>query len=413
MEEGSRDPVAPLSSARILTPAPSEFPATADLVVVGGGIVGAATAFYASRAGLKTLVLERRAALATLTTTRSLEAFRAQFEDAEDVAMMRESVSVFENFADEVGIAGYDISLHQQGYLFVSQERDGAQRVKARVEAQRKVGLADVEYLSGDEARKRFPYLAGNVTAASFRARDGWLASHEVTYGFARGSGARFFVETEVTGIAVASGRVAGVETTRGRVDAPRVVIAAGPYSAKVAALGGATLPLAPVRRHRAGIKAHPLIPRDAPMTVSLESGAHWRPEGPGAYIGWSKALPEKPREPSDDVRPDWRFPALALAAVTRFSPFWEEVVRSLSTANVTVEAGLYELTPDAKPIVSGSGAVEGLYFNTGYSGHGVMGSPAGGRLVVDLILGRRRESDNPFRLARFGKGARFGKTAL
>ena len=413
MEKGKRNPVARLRGSRILTPELSEFPATADLVIVGGGIVGAATAFYASRAGLRTVLVERRAALATLTTPRSLEAFRAQFEDPEEVEMMRESIAVFEGFAEAIGIPGYEISLRQRGYLFVTRESDGLARVKARVAAQRAMGLADVECLDGEEARRRFRYLSPDVTAAAFRARDGWLASHEVTYGFARGSSARFFVETEVTGFRVASGRLLGVETNRGSIETPRAVIAAGPYSGKVAALAGIALPLTPLRRHRAGIRSHPLIPRDAPMTVEIETGAHWRPEGPGAYLGWSNALPEKPREPTDDLRADWRFPALVLDAVSQFSPFWAEVVRGLSSSNVTVEAGLYELTPDAKPIIGPSGAVEGLYFNTGYSGHGVMGSPAGGRLVTDLMLGRRNDRDNPFRVGRFTDGGGSTKAAL
>jgi len=391
--------------SRIATPSAAEFPATADLVIVGGGIVGAATAFFACRAGLRTIVLEKRSALATLTTARSLEAFRAQFEDPADVAMMRESISVFENFAEGVGVPGHAISLHQQGYLFVSREAEGPARVAVRVAGQKAAGLDDVECLTGEEARRRFPYLAPEVTAAAFRARDGWLASHEVTYGFAHGSGARFFVETEATGFETASGRLKGVLTSRGRVDAPRCVIAAGPFSARVAAKAGVTLPVSPVRRHRAGIKTHPLIPRDAPMTVDLESGAHWRPEGPGAYLGWSRALPEEPREPQDDVPADWRFPAIVLAEVAGVSPFWEVVVEGLSKTNVTVEAGLYELTPDAKPIVGAGGGAEGLYVNTGYSGHGVMGSPAGGRLLVDLLLGRKREGENPYRLDRFARG--------
>lgn len=405
--------MASLRGSRILTPELSEFPGVADLVVIGGGIVGAATAFFASRAGLRTVLVERRAALATLTTPRSLEAFRAQFEDPEDVEMMRESISFYENFAEAIGIPGYEISLRQRGYLFVTREADGLARVKARVAAQHAMGLADVECLDGDEARRRFRYLSPDVTAAAFRARDGWLASHEVTYGFARASSARFFVETAATGFRIASGRLVGLETSRGRIDTPRAVIAAGPYSGKVSALAGIAIPLNPIRRHRAGIRSHPLIPRDAPMTVEIETGAHWRPEGPGAYLGWSNALDEKPREPTDELRADWRFPALALDAVSRFSPFWAEVVRGLSSSNVTVEAGLYELTPDAKPLIGASGPVEGLYFNTGYSGHGVMGSPAGGRLVVDLILGRRNERDNPFRPGRFAEGKGPGKGAL
>jgi sarcosine oxidase subunit beta len=392
--------------ARIVTPSAVELPRAADLVIVGGGIVGAATAFYASRAGLDSVLLERRSGLATLTTTRSLEAFRAQFEDAEDIAMMRESIAVFENFGDVIGIPGYDISLHQQGYLFVTQEPDGFTRVSARVAAQRALGLDDVELLTGDEARRRFPYLAPDVTAAAFRVRDGWLASHEVTYGFAAGSKALFCIETEATGFDVRDGRLAGVTTSRGRIATPRAVIAAGPYSGRVAALAGLELPFTPIRRHRGGIKAHLLIPRWAPMSVSLETGAHWRPEGPGAYLGWSGAIEETPDEPRDQVPADWTFPALTLEAVARFTPFWSEVARNLAHANVSVEAGQYELTPDAKPLLGASGTVEGLYLNTGYSGHGVMGSPAGARLVVDLITGKLREAENPFSLARFARGA-------
>jgi len=390
-----------------------EIPRAADLVVVGGGIVGAATAFFASRAGLNTVVIERRSGLATLTTTRSLEAFRAQFEDPEDIAMMLESIGVFESFGDVLGLPGYDISLHQPGYLFVSQAEDGADRVEARVRKQRAAGLEDVELLSADEARRRFPYLARDVQAAAFRARDGWLASHEATYGFAAGSSALFCLETEALGFESRDSCLEGVRTSRGTIATPRAVIAAGPFSGRVASLAGLEIPFGAVRRHRAGIKAHPLIPRGAPMTVSLETGAHWRPEGPGAYLGWSAALDERPEEPREEVNPEWTFTALTLEAVSRFSPFWAEIAGSLTHANVTVEAGQYDMTPDAKPLIGSAGGVEGLYLNAGYSGHGVMGSPAGGRILVDVILGRMSEAENPFSLFRFARGGTRAKPAL
>jgi sarcosine oxidase subunit beta len=379
-----------------------DLPARADLVVVGGGVVGAASAFYASRAGMGVVLLERRSALASLTTTRSLEAFRAQFDEPEDIRMMKESIGVFERFAEVVGLPGYDLSLHQQGYLFVTQAPDGERQVAARVEAQRKGGLEDVVALGGGEARRRFPFLAPTVTAAAFRARDGWLASHELTYGFARASGARVFVETEATGFEIERGRLAAVATSRGRIETPRAVIASGPYTGVTAALAGVRVPVTAVRRHRAGIKTHPLIPRDAPMTLNLETGAHWRPEGAGAWLGWSGAFPDEPREPKDDVKADWRFPALALDQVARDSPFWDEIAERLVQSNVTVEAGLYDMSPDTHPIIGAVGGVTGLYVNSGYSGHGVMGSPAGARRLADLITGKDKEETNPFRLARF-----------
>jgi sarcosine oxidase subunit beta len=378
------------------------LPPRAELVVIGGGVVGAASAFYASRAGMGVVLLERRSALASLTTTRSLEAFRAQFDDAEDIRMMKESIDIFERFAEVVGLPGYDLSLHQRGYLFVTQAADGPRQVEARVRAQRASGLDDVVALDGSEARRRFPFLAPAVTAAAFRQRDGWLASHELTYGFAKASRARVFVETETTGFEIDEGRLVAVRTSRGRIATPRAVIACGPYTGKVAALAGLEVPVTAVRRHRAGIKAHALIPRDAPMTLSLDTGAHWRPEGPGAWLGWSGAFPDEPMAPRDEVSADWRFPALTLAEIARDAPFWDEIAERLTQSNVTVEAGLYDMSPDTHPIIGGVGGVRGLYVNSGYSGHGVMGSAAGARRLADLIVGREREDENPFRLARF-----------
>ena len=387
---------------------------TADVVVIGGGIVGAATAFYAARAGLRTILVERRSGLATLTTTRSLEGVRAQFEDAEDIAMMRESLGVFERFAEAVGVPGLDVSFHQQGYLFLSQTQDGAARIAERVARQHAAGLADVELLSGPDARRRFAFLAEDVTAAAFRQRDGWVASHEATYGFIAGAGhcASVRLETEVEGFDVSQGRLRAVLTSRGPIATPRAVIAAGPFSGRVASLAGLTIPFFALRRHRGGIKAHRLIPRGAPMTVSLDTGAHWRPEGPGAWIGWSGALDEQPEEPREQVTAEWTFPALALEAIARFTPFWDEVAATLTQANVTVEAGQYDMTPDAKPLI-GATEVEGLFLNAGYSGHGVMGSPAGARLCVDVMLGRVPHAENAFRPSRIREGAVAAKRPL
>ena len=387
---------------------------TADLVVIGGGIVGAATTFFAARAGLRTVLVERRAGLATLTTTRSLEGVRAQFEDAEDIAMMRESLGVFECFAEVVGVPGLDVSFHQQGYLFLSQTPDGAARIAERVARQHAAGLDDVELLSGPEARRRFRFLAEDVTAAAFRQRDGWVASHEATYGFIAGARGRAAVrlETAVEGFDVRQGPLRAVLTSRGRIETPRAVIAAGPFSGRVAAQAGLAIPFFALRRHRGGIKAHPLIPRDAPMTISLDTGAHWRPEGSGAWIGWSGALDEQPEEPREHVPAEWTFPALALEAIARFTPFWEDVAATLTQANVSVEAGQYDMTPDAKPLI-GPSEIEGLFLNAGYSGHGVMGSPAGARLCVDVMLGRVAAAENAFRPSRFREGAVAAKRPL
>ena len=390
---------------RIAIPEARDFPATADVVIIGGGIVGAATAFYAARAGLNTLVLEKRDGLATLTTTSSMECIRAQFEEPENMAMMKASIEVFENFAAVVGLPGYDISLHQQGYLFLSADPDAPAVLRGRVARQRNCGLEDVQFLSGEEVRARFPYLSPTVTAATFRAGDGWLSSHEATYGFAKGSAARFFLGTEVTGFLLDAQGLAGVETSRGIVHSRLAVVAAGPFSGRVAQLAGAELPLSVLRRHKAIIGQHPLVPRAAPLTVDLDSGVHWRPEGPGAALAWAEALPEQPGEPLEQVPTDWTFPCIAMEAMARLVPFWEEIADGLKKSNLFLSAGQYTVTPDHKPIIGPYAQIPGLFLNVGYSGHGIMGSPAGGRRLADLITGRASDADNPFSTERFARG--------
>jgi len=390
---------------KIIVPDASEFPRQADVVIIGGGILGTTTAFHASRAGLETVVLEMRDGLATLATAASEECFRAQFSEPENVAMMKASIEVFENFSEVIGVPGYDISLHQQGYLFYTDAPEGPETLRAQVEHQQSIGLDDVEFLSGDEVRRRFPWASPEVTAATYRARDGWLSTHELTHGFAKGSEALFLLRTKATGIEPGSRGVEGVETNRGHISTRTVVIAAGPFSGQVAGLAGLELPLTILRRQKAiiGQQQDPAIPQGAPMTISVPSGAFWRPEVGGAAIGW--ALPEEPGEPLENVPTDWAFPALVLEEVSKLAPFWEEVVGRLTRDGVFLSAGQYTCTPDSKPILGPSPDVEGLFFNLGYSGHGIMAAPEGSRYVVAMITGQMSDEDNPFSYQRFARG--------
>jgi sarcosine oxidase subunit beta len=378
----------------------SQIPALADVVIVGGGISGAAAAFFLSRAGLKPLIVERLPALAALTTAQSMEAMRAQFVEPENVAMMCESIAFYEEFAQRTGLAGYDIGVHQQGYLFLTTQPDGPLVLGQRVASQHCLGLTDVEFLTGDAVRARFPYVCAEVSAGTFRQRDGWLSAHEAAHGFARASGAPALLNTTVTGILVAGGRVTGVQTDRGPIAAPVVVLATGPYSKRAAALAGVELPLRIVRRHRLTIGQHPLIPQDAPMVIDQDSGAHWRPESPGAALAWAQAH-EPPGEPVDQVIPNPMFPFEVLEGVSRLCPFWVEVAGSLKRDQVFLTAGQYTITPDDKPIIGPHPDIEGLFFNLGYSGHGVMAAPGGGRLLADLVVNPAADGENPFSFRR------------
>jgi sarcosine oxidase subunit beta len=393
----------------------SHLPSTADVVIVGGGISGAASAFFLARAGIRPVIVERLTALAALTTSQSMEAMRAQFIEPENLAMMRESIAFYEMFAENIGLPGYDIGIHQQGYLFVTTEPDGLATFRERVEIQHRLGLSDVELLDGETVRRRFPYVTNEVTAASFRQRDGWLSAHEAAYGFAQASGAQVALKTTVTGITLSGGRVAGVVTDCGPIAAPAVVLATGPYSARVAALAGAQLPLRIIRRHRVTIGQHPLIPQDAPMTIDQDTGAHWRPESPGAALAWAQPH-EPPSEPTDQVLPNPMFVHEVLEGAYRLCPFWGEVAGSLKRDQVFLTAGQYTVTPDDKPVIGPHPGVAGLFFNLGYSGHGVMAAPGGGRLLADLVAGHVDDAHNAFsfrRLATLNFDARVHKRLL
>mgnify|MGYP000969227633 CR=1 FL=1 len=293
----------------------THLPRTADVVVVGGGIIGCASAFFLSRAGLRPLLVERLPTLAGLATAQSMEAFRAQFVEPENVAMMRESIAFYERFAGETGLPDYDIGLRQQGYLFLTTTEDGPERFARRVSDQHALDLRDVEYLAPDEVRRRFPFVTGGITAATYRARDGWLSANEAAFGFASASGATVATGVTVTGFRRSGARVTGVDTDAGPVDAGAVVLAAGPYARRLAGLLEIDLPLTNLRRHRVTIGGHPLIPKDAPMTIDQDSGAHWRPESGGAALAWAQTH-EQPQEPADRVRPNPDFPFEVLEGV-------------------------------------------------------------------------------------------------
>jgi sarcosine oxidase, subunit beta len=381
----------------------SEPPATADLVVVGGGIVGAATAFHAARAGLDAVIVERRPILASLTTAAAAGGFRLQLDDEEEYRLIRESVDLFLSFEEATGQREYDAQVRPQGYLWATRTEEGAARQRGLVEAQRGWGLEDVELLDGDQARKEFPFLAPEVVQARFRRGDGLLDPRGLSLGLVAGSGAPAMTRCAVTGFRVLGDRLVAVETSVGTISTPAAVIAGGPLSGLVAAAAGIDLPIETVRRQKLVMPDVPEVPADAPMVVDDDTGAHWRPALGGAFLLYTDPT-TPPSPPAEEVPTDSSFAFQLLdpgspQTVARISPFWREVWRR-GSAPWMLQAGQYTMTADRRPLI-GPTAIEGLYVNTGYSGRGVMGGPAGSRHLVDVVTGKTEPEDNPFRLDR------------
>ena len=384
---------------RIIPAGGGTLPATADVVVIGGGIAGAADAFFLGRHGVSAVVLERAPQLGSLTTAQAVACYRAQWDHADYAALALPSIAFYEAFEAETGLTDWQIGLRQQGWLFLTAAPDGPAVLGQFVEATRSFGVLDSELLVGDEIRRRFPWVAERVTAATFRARDGWVSPYEVVQGLARASAATFFLGTAVLEILVEGGRVAGVRTGDGVIATSHVVVSAGPFSRRLAATAGIDLPVTMVRHHRAMVAPQPEIPALGPMTLDVDTHAYWRPEGGGAFLGMGQD--EDGTDPSDPVPTDWTFPAVVMDQASRAVPFWATIIQRLTGSEVSLAAGQYTCTADGLPLIGGC-EIEGLSFHTGDNGWGIEAGPEAGRRLAAIVAGTEPDdATNAYRLGR------------
>ena len=257
-----------------------------------------------------------------------------------------------------------------------------------------------MQWLDAAEAAALAPGLnADGVLAATFCQRDGIADPNGVTMGFAKTAqslGVTIERDVEVTGITVAAGRVAAVETTRGTIETRTVVNAAGPHARLIGKMAGADVPVDPIRRHifiaAPGPGQTPLhVPSSHIMVIDFETTFYFHREGAGLLFG----MGDRHETPTFDTTVQWDFlPQVIDVAVTRLP--------ALADASIShAWAGLYEMSPDGNPIVGAAEGVEGLFLINGFSGHGFQHSPAAGRILADVIAGRDPQFDlTPFAAA-------------
>jgi len=381
----------------------------ADVVIIGGGIVGSSIAYHLTAAGCRdVLVLERETAQGKGSTGKSMGGVRAQFSTPISIQMSLYSIPFYARFEKSLG---YPCGYRPQGYLFCATSERHLSYLRGNYEKQVALGLKDVRLVAAEEIRGMFPQLrSDDILGGSFCSTDGFVDPYSAMVGFmtwAAEHGAKLRKNVSVTGIKRGAQGVAGVQTSGGEISTRRVVNAAGPWAAEVAEMAGVDLPVEPLRRMLVPTEPFDQFPHTAPMIIDMSNGFHFRPEGRGFLLAWND--PEETPGYKTDFEHGFTEKILTRAAGR--VPIFENLAVNPKRA----WAGLYEMTPDHHPILGEAPGVPGFFLADGFSGHGVMHAPATGKILADLILTGKTDlvDASLLGLSRFAEGRLIAETAV
>ena len=372
------------------------LPASASVVIVGGGVVGTSVAFHLAEAGVDVVLLEREQ-LGSGSTCRAAGGVRAQFSDALNIEIAQRSLRAFREFARR---PGWEIDFKQVGYLFVLSRESDVAIFERNVQLQNDYGVPS-RILSPAQARELCPLLSGDdILAAAFSPEDGHLTPEAVVQGYAYGAralGAHIRVGCEMLDIKSSGGEITEVVTTHGAVRTGTVVCAAGAWSRSCGEMVGVELPVTPLRRQVLFTEPISGLAPHLPMTIDFASSFYFHREGPGVLLGMSD--PEEKPGFVTETSDDW-IPRLIEIASRRAPRIADAGIRG-------GWAGLYEMTPDHNAIIGEARGVSRFLYATGFSGHGFLQGPAVGEIVRDMVLERQPPVDvRPLSVERFDAAA-------
>jgi sarcosine oxidase subunit beta len=349
----------------------------ADVVIVGGGVIGASIAYHLAAKGVRDVVVLERDRLGGGSTSRNAGGVRLQFSTEINVRLSQRSLPRLERFAEEMGV---DPDFRQVGYLFlITTDRD-ASAFERSLQLWSRLGVP-ARRLDRSQVHTLFPEVrVDDVRFATYCEDDGYLDPASLLNGYvkrARENGVRFREGEPVTGLDREGGRVSAVRTANATIATETVVNAAGPWAGEVGKLAGIDLPITPLRRQIFVTDPIVGLDRDFPLTVEMATGFYFHRESGGVLMG----MADPADTPSFDDSVNWSFlPTIVERALDRMP--------ALEKANVkTGWAGFYEDTPDKHPILGHIAGVRGFISAAGFSGHGLMHAPAAGEAIAELIV--------------------------
>ena len=371
------------------------LPQRAEVVIVGGGAVGASIACQLARAGCTDVVVLDAGGLGDGSSGKPLGGLRAQFSDHLNIALAARSLEVYSRMAQEGALA-----LDRVGYLFLLRTPGQVKRLQGSVALQNELGVPS-RMLEPEEARALCPLIdPDRYVAATFSPSDGYAPPRQAILAWAaeaRRRGVRIVPHCEVRDIEVRGNEVAAVCTDEGTVATSVVICAAGPWSARIGAMAGVALDVAPVRRQITFTEPRPGGHPRVPFTIDLQTSFYFHNAGQQLLLGYSdpRQAPSFDRAYTEDWLDDLRRLARECAPSLAQLPF------------VGGWAGLYEQTPDSNALIGEAPHVSRFLYATGFSGHGFSQAPAAGEIICDLVLGRTPFIDiTPLRAERFAQQA-------
>jgi sarcosine oxidase subunit beta len=370
---------------------------TADVVIIGGGIIGLSIAYYLALKKARSIILFEKGQLGEGSTSRCVGGIRTQFSTEINIRFSLESLKTFEQFEEEFGV---NPEFRRVGYLFLATTEEEMEIVRRNIRLQKKFNIP-VELLNPREIVSRWPYLRmDDILGGTFCSWDGYAGPSEILSGFANGAkraGVKICEGMEIVEISVVKGRIHDVKTKAEQIFTPLVVNAGGPYAASIGEMVGIEIPVKPLRRQIFITAPFHLSDDPIPLTIDLYREWYFRQEGDGLLL--SGPLD---REPSFNLNIDYE----AMAETSENAMYRVPVLKKARLARGW--AGLYEISPDHHAILGKVPAIEGFILANGFSGHGFQHSPAVGRVIAELIAdGEATTIDiSSLSIGRFEKGA-------